>query len=74
MERNTMFAKKGYESYGKKTEWKNFAGNPMPTWDELPNSTKDAWVAAASTIATLAVATFSADLVSGIAEILSKQE
>ncbi len=39
-------AKQGYNAYGKTTEWKNYAGLPMPTWDELPERIRFAWVEA----------------------------
>lgn len=39
-------AKQGYNAYGKTTEWKNYAGLPMPTWDELPERIRAAWVEA----------------------------
>lgn len=43
-------AMKGYESYGKVTNFKNYQGLPMPTWDALPEKIKEAWMAAASAI------------------------
>lgn len=35
-----------YRAYGDYTEWKNFAGMPMPQWDELPETIRGAWIAA----------------------------
>jgi hypothetical protein len=43
-------AKIGYQAYGDKAEWKNYQGNPMPTWDALPENIKTYWVAAAQAI------------------------
>lgn len=36
-----------YQAYGKTTDFKNFRGDPMPSWDELPVPQREAWVAAA---------------------------
>lgn len=36
-----------YESYGRVTGFKNFQGNPMPEWDDLTDTIKSAWAAAA---------------------------
>jgi hypothetical protein len=35
-----------YMRYGAVTDFKNFLGNPMPTWSELPEKTRTAWIAA----------------------------
>lgn len=32
-----------YDAYGDFVEWKNFHGDPMPKWGELPEKIKDAW-------------------------------
>lgn len=39
-------AKAAYHRYGMVTDFKNFQGNPMPTWEELPTRIQTAWVAA----------------------------
>lgn len=41
-------AKEAYERYGSVTDFKNFQGNPMPKWDELPEKIQEAWKAAAT--------------------------
>lgn len=43
-----------YTAYGRVTGFKNFQGNPMPTYDALPLTIKDAWNAAANAIWSLA--------------------
>ena len=39
-------AKKAYNAYGGVTDFKNFQGNPMPKWEELPPKIQEAWQAA----------------------------
>lgn len=56
------FAKKGYEAYGNQTDFKNFRGEPMPAWDELPETIQSAWVAAANVIAMETVTDFAKGL------------
>jgi hypothetical protein len=36
-----------YDAYGKSTKYKNFQGNPMPFWIDLPEAIQNAWIAAA---------------------------
>lgn len=36
-----------YHVYGHVTDFKNFQGNPMPAWDDLPSKIKEAWQAVA---------------------------
>lgn len=43
-------AKVGYEAYGDWADWTNHRGAPMPTWEELPDPQRHAWVAAAGAI------------------------
>lgn len=43
-----------YTAYGRKTEFKNFRGEPMPSWDDLPQTTRDAWIFSANVIWDLA--------------------
>jgi len=38
-------AKNAYDAYGKTTDYKNFMGNQMPGWDDLPVSIQQAWCA-----------------------------
>lgn len=40
------FAKGAYQAYGAVTDWKNFQGNPMPAYEDLPDQIKQAWEAA----------------------------
>jgi hypothetical protein len=37
-----------YSRYGAVTDYKNFLGNPMPSFDELPPKIQQAWVMAAN--------------------------
>lgn len=39
-------AQHAYERYGAAANWKNYAGLPMPTWDELPENIRQYWFAA----------------------------
>ncbi len=36
-----------YHAYGSVTDWLNYAGLPMPAWDDLSDKIKAAWQAAA---------------------------
>lgn len=42
-------AREAYAAYGKVTDFKNYQGLPMPTFDELPEKIREAWIAAART-------------------------
>lgn len=46
----TAFAKIAYHAYGKVTDFKNFQGNPMPLWVELPKKIQQAWKAAVQAV------------------------
>lgn len=46
----TEVARAGYEGYASWTGWKTFDGRDMPRWDDLPEHTQLAWVAAAGSI------------------------
>lgn len=48
--RATEVARAGYEGYGNWTDWKTFDGRDMPRWDDLPDRTRLAWVAASGAI------------------------
>lgn len=39
-------AKEAYEAYGKFTDNKNFRGEEMPKWEDLPERIRGAWAAA----------------------------
>ena len=41
-------AQAAYHAYGQVTDFKNFRGDPMPTWDELGERIHQAWIAAAN--------------------------
>lgn len=43
-------ARGGYNDYGDYVEWKNYAGLPMPTWEQLPAKIQGAWKAATKKI------------------------
>lgn len=44
-------ARIAYHAYGQTTDFKNFRGEPMPAFDDLPDPIKRAWVAAAEAVA-----------------------
>jgi hypothetical protein len=48
--RASEVARAGYEAYGEWTEWKTHDGRDMPDWDDLPVTTRMAWVAAAGAV------------------------
>ena len=45
-DKHIRLAKDMYEAYGLATHYKNFQGNPMPTWNDLPDGIQNAWVEA----------------------------
>jgi hypothetical protein len=40
----------GYHAYGRRADWKNHAGLNMPSWDDLPEAQRAAWIDAATAI------------------------
>jgi hypothetical protein len=46
------FAMSAYNAYGEVTGFKNYAGLPMPKWEELTPRIQEAWRAAVSNVAT----------------------
>lgn len=42
-----VLARKAYQAYGDSTDWFNFLGEPMPSWEDLPIDIRQAWRAAA---------------------------
>jgi hypothetical protein len=46
----TEIAELMYRSYGDEAGWFNHAGNPMPSWRELPAPQRAAWEAAAAAV------------------------
>lgn len=49
-EKLTRYAERAYNAYGKTTDFKNFQGNPMPEWSELPDRIQAAWKAAVNDV------------------------
>lgn len=47
---NEELARCAYLAYGKQTDFKNFRGEPMPAWEDLPEAIQKAWSAAATAI------------------------
>ena len=45
-----LLGRVAYEAYGKETGGKNFLGEPMPAWDDLPVRIQNAWDAAVDAI------------------------
>ncbi|MEU7092957.1 hypothetical protein [Kitasatospora aureofaciens] len=43
-------ARTAYEAYGDATDGKNFLGDPMPEWHDLPEPIRRAWAQAAAAI------------------------
>jgi hypothetical protein len=43
-------AEHAYAAYGACVGWKNFRGDPMPEWGDLPDRTRTAWIAAAAAV------------------------
>ena len=46
----TRLARVAYQAYGQVTDFKNFRGDPMPDWDDLPEHIQQAWIAAADAV------------------------
>lgn len=46
-------AHRSYWAYGEVTGNKNFRGDPMPRWEDLPEQIQKAWIAAIQTARTL---------------------
>lgn len=47
---DTELAQVAYRAYGETTDFKNFRGDPMPEWADLPQKIQQAWVAAADAV------------------------
>ncbi len=43
-------AQVAYKAYGQTTNFLNFQGNPMPTWEALPPKIQEAWIAASKAV------------------------
>jgi len=50
MDNWNYLAEQGYLAYGKVTDNKNFRGEPMPLFSELPEKIRTAWAEAAKEI------------------------
>ena len=46
-----------YTSYGWSADWKNFRGEPMPQWADLPEAIREHWLVVADSSVELAKAT-----------------
>ena len=57
----TPVAQCAYTAYGDSTGGKNHLGKPMPTWEDLPEKIREAWIAAAREVASLCVADLPGD-------------
>lgn len=44
MKDQQKLAQIAYKAYGTTTDFKNFQGNPMPSWDILPLKIQEAWI------------------------------
>lgn len=45
-----QLAKVVYNAYGNHADWRNYQGNPMPKWEELPVPIAMHWIAAMQAI------------------------
>lgn len=61
--KKNLAARAAYQMYGKSVDFKNFQGNPMPEWNDLPEAIKTAWEWAAEAVANLVVNGFESNLV-----------
>lgn len=43
-------AQLAYQAYGQTTGFKNYQGNPMPTWDALGDVIQGTWVSAVNAV------------------------
>lgn len=46
----TRIARVGFEAYNEAAGGKNYAGDPIPPWDEVPQHIRDKWKVAAKAI------------------------
>jgi hypothetical protein len=51
MMENKVLAEIAYQAYGNWVEWKTPQGKRIPSWGQLPINVRNAWTAAAETIA-----------------------
>lgn len=50
LDKAEKLAKIAYRAYGETTNFKNFRDEPMPDWDELPSTIKEAWAKASRAV------------------------
>jgi hypothetical protein len=50
MKNSEELARIAYHAYGKTTSFKDYQGNPMPVWDDLPPKIQEAWANASNAI------------------------
>lgn len=48
--KNKLLAQIAYEAYAAHQDWKNYAGNPIPDWEQVRNDIKEAWQAAVDAV------------------------
>ena len=53
-QKNRCLAEAGYAAYAKTTDGKNFRGEPMPEFDQLPEKQREAWINAVCAIGSAA--------------------
>lgn len=49
-EKTIELAETAYRAYAAVTSWKNFRGDPMPQWTELPQQIQNAWRASVEAV------------------------
>ena len=69
----TEVAIAAYTAYGAVTDFKNYQGLPMPTWEELPETIQRAWNAAALEAFDMGMAYASAESISTAFTVLKVQ-
>jgi len=61
-DKKNLAARAAYHAYGQTTDNKNFQGNEMPEYDQLPEQIRTAWENASEAVANLVVNGFNSDL------------
>jgi hypothetical protein len=52
---NERLGEIAYNAYCAKRDWKSVRGEPLPHWNQQDEALREAWVAAASAVATVIV-------------------
>ncbi len=47
---NVLLGKQLYDWYGDSAEWRNFLGDPMPNWEDLPEKIRTHWCCVAEKV------------------------